>query len=249
MTFPTLVRIAAVALVLALLAPATSLAEDDPVTSSKFYQVHYLRPGMVEVLAKQACGGRFTHTCSMSWGSEGFIEFTGTEEQQDTLEAELAERDMPPPTQIFQVHVLSASTEAQKMPDLPPSAVRALTDLMQLLPFKGFNLVDSGLMRTSGEAELFLGSARRYQARLNFEGDPEAGKPLKIDFSLMADRLVPGLMAGKAAKDDAGNVISGGTVRLMATTFSMKVGETVVVGTSKLNGGSEALVVLLSAGP
>ena len=34
---------------------------------------------------------------------------------------------------------------------------------------------------------------------------------------------------------------------LMDTTFAMRIGETVVVGTSKLNGGSEALVVLLTA--
>ncbi len=40
-----------------------------------------------------------------------------------------------------------------------------------------------------------------------------------------------------------------GMDHLLGTTFSMKVGETVVVGTSKLNGGSKALVVLLSAAP
>jgi hypothetical protein len=225
------------------MAPGMSPASDDPVTSSKFYKLHYLRPGMVEVLAKQACGGRFTHTCSMSWGSEGFLEFTGTEEQQDTLAAELADRDMPPPTQIFQVHVLRAKTEPQDMPALPINAVHALTDLMQLLPFKGFELVDSGLMRTSGEAELFLGSERRYQAHIHFEGDPEAGKPLQIQFSLTADNPVRKLL-----RSDEDRTATAGRVRLMATTFSMKVGETVVVGTSKLNGGSEALVVLLSAG-
>jgi len=34
--------------------------------------------------------------------------------------------------------------------------------------------------------------------------------------------------------------------KVMDTTFSMDVGETAVVGTSKLNGGDEALVVLLT---
>jgi hypothetical protein len=37
--------------------------------------------------------------------------------------------------------------------------------------------------------------------------------------------------------------------RLLATSFSMAVGETLVVGTSKLDGGDEALVVLLTAAP
>jgi len=242
MTIPTTLRLAATVLVLTMLGPAMFAAEDEPETVSKFYQVHYLRPGVVEVLAKQACGGEFTHTCSMSWGSGGFAQFYGTEQQQDTMASSLAEKDAPPPTQIFQVHLLRAKMDEQKMPVLPDDAVQALTDLMQLLPYKGFELVESGLMRTSGEAALFLGTVRRYQVRLIFKGDPESGKPLQIEFSLMADMLIPDPARG----DDAGKV-GGGTVRLIATTFGMSVGETVVVGTSKLNGGSEALVVLLTA--
>jgi hypothetical protein len=244
MKIQTTLRLAAIALVLVLMGPAMFAAGDETVTSSKFYKVHYLRPPMVEVLGKQACGGQFMHQqCNMSWGSEGFVQFTGSEEQQDTFAAALAERDMPPPTQIFQVHVLRAKTESKEMPPLPLNAVQALMDLQQLLPYKGFELLDSGLMRTSGEAQLYLGSERRYQAHLQFEGDPEAGKPLQIQFSLVADRVLP-----KAVRGDDADAGVAGTVRLIATTFSMKVGETVVVGTSKLNGGNEALVVLLSAG-
>lgn len=243
MTFPTTLRFAVIALVLALMAPTMSMAQrDEPITVSRFYQVHYLRHDMVEILATQACGGRFGGYCRMTRASEGFLEFTATEEQQATLAAELEARDVPPPTQVFQVHVLRAKTEPQprKLPQLPENAVRALNDLMQLLPYRGFELVDSGLMRTSGEAELFLGSDRRYEARLQFQGDPGSGKPLQISFRLLAEKLVPG---------EDGKVFTAGMVSLLATTFSMKVGETVVVGTSKLNGGSEALVVLLSAAP
>ena len=241
MTFPIPLRLAAIVLVLALVAPTMSLAQqDEPVTVSRFHRVHYLRHDMVEILATQACGGAFGAYCRMTRASEGFLEFTATAEQQTTLAAELEKRDVPPPTQVFQVHVLRAKTQPQKLPPLPENAVRALTDLMQLLPYHGFELVDSGLLRTSGEAELFLGSDRRYQARLEFQGDPDSGKPLQISFRLMAERLVPG-------EDD--EVFTAGMVGLLATTFSMKVGETVVVGTSKLNGGSKALVVLLSAAP
>ena len=242
MPFPTILRLAVIALVVTLLAPTMSMAQqEEPVTVSTFYRVHYLRQRMVEILVAQACGGMSRAYCSMSWGSEGFVEFTGTEEQQATLAAELEVRDVPPPTQIFQVHVLRAQTQPRKMPSLPENAIRALTDLMQLLPYQGFELVDSGLLRTSGEAELFLGSERRYQALLQFDGDPESGKPLQIRFRLQAENLVPG-GPGKP-------MVVAGMVNLLGTTFSMKVGETVVVGTSKLNGGSKALVVLLSAAP
>ncbi len=66
MTFPTTLRLAAIALVLALLAPTMSMAQDDPIATSQFYRVHYLRPGMVEILAKQACGGRIEPPCPAS---------------------------------------------------------------------------------------------------------------------------------------------------------------------------------------
>ena len=39
------------------------------------------------------------------------------------------------------------------------------------------------------------------------------------------------------------------TREILSTSFSIKVGETLVVGTSKLDGGDEALVVLLTAEP
>jgi hypothetical protein len=229
-----------VLLVLALGGATVTVAENDPDAVSRFYQVHYLTPGMVEILAKQACGGSFHHQwCKMSWGSEGFVELTAKDDQQDQFAAALAERDVPPATQIFQVHLLRASATANSMPQLPIEAVHALEDLQQLLPYKGFTLVDSGLMRTSGRAQLFLGSERRYQAELDFEGDPVSGKPLQIEFGLQAEQIMKG---------DEGQDVVTGRVRLLGTTFSMNVGETVVVGTSKLNGGSEALVVLLSAG-
>ncbi len=63
MTIPTTLRLAAIALVLTMISPTLFAAQDEPETISKFYQVHYLRPGVVEVLGKQACGGEFTHTC------------------------------------------------------------------------------------------------------------------------------------------------------------------------------------------
>lgn len=149
MTFPTTLRLAALILLLTLLTPSMSMAGSAPVTSSRFYQVHYLGHGMLQVLAKQACGGHFTGWCSLSTASEGFLEFTGTEEQQNTLAEQLEKRDVPPPTQVFLVHLLRAKTGQETLPQLPPNATRALTDLMQLLPYRGFELLDSGLLRTS----------------------------------------------------------------------------------------------------
>jgi hypothetical protein len=206
---------------------------------SVFYQSHYLRPGMVEILAKQKCGGDFYRGCKVSFGSDGFVEFTAPRATQEAFAALLEEKDVPAPTQIFQIYLLQADNQERGMPDeLPSHALNALMDLTQLLPFKGYSVVDSGFMRTSGEARIFMGETRRYAASLRFEGDPTAGKPLRIEFHLRAE---------DPQKDGTGQVTGIRSIELLDTTFSMTTGETVVVGTSKLNGGGEALVVLLSA--
>ncbi len=203
---------------------------------AELYQVQHLRHDVIQILARKACGGR--DLCRVRAAGDGYFELEAPPDAQARFALFLEAKDIPPPTQIFQLHILRASKEPGKMPVLPGDAVDALIDLMQLLPFKSFELVDSGFMRTSREARTFLGSDRRYEASLRFRGDPTSGKPLQIEFSLETERWLP-------SKGAHGAALQG--LDLMETTFAMKVGETVVVGTSKLNGGGKALVVLLTA--
>ena len=73
---------------------------------------------------------------------------------------------------------------------------------------------------------------------LRFAGDPAGGKPLQIEtFELSRRQMVPA----------EGGAVQMANFDVLRTSFSMNVGETVVVGTSKLDGGDKALVVLLTA--
>ena len=71
---------------------------------------------------------------------------------------------------------------------------------------------------------------------MRFDGDPAGDKPLLIGFELTREHV------NRVA---AGNIESITETGVLATSFSMSVGETVVVGTSKLNGGDTAALILL----
>jgi hypothetical protein len=56
-------------------------------------------------------------------------------------------------------------------------------------------------------------------------------------------------LAKGTARTPRSNLASGSRQKIIDTTFSMDVGETVVVGTSRLKGGTKALIALLTAVP
>jgi hypothetical protein len=142
-------------------------------------------------------------------------------------------------TQLFQVVLLRASRQGpESVDDVPKSARKALDDIREFLPFKRYQLVDSGLMRlVSGlQGRIVLSS---YEVAMSFE---EKDRKLAIWFFSVypvkpkgTQPLPPG-HAPEAVKP------------LISTSFSIERGETVVVGSSKIN-GDEALVVLLTAVP
>jgi hypothetical protein len=86
------------------------------------------------------------------------------------------------------------------------------------------------MIRTSAWSRLELSES--WEVFFRFRSHRQAGMPLSMEgFELMNSTRVSEGVA---------------TRKVIDTTFSMNVGETVVVGTSKLNGGEEALVVLLT---
>ena len=136
-----------------------------------------------------------------------------------------------------------ADNSGDAPPALSAGAQRAMDDLLGFLPFRSYRVLDSGMMRTSEEAQLSLGGDLGYRAALRFGGDPTSGKPLFIKrFRLEQSftRYVSSQPGVPAEREDVHREV-------MSSSFSMEVGETVVVGTSKLDGGDEALVVLLTA--
>jgi hypothetical protein len=212
------------------------------------YRVHFLDRHAAEQLAWDQCAGK---ECRVSWQA-GDLELTADGATHEKLTRALARADEPR-TQSFQLTLLAADKRAGGMaPELSKPAQQALADLKDFLPYPSYRLLDIAWLRTTAGAEAHLVGDRDtpYSAELFFTriGDPAARELLVESFVLraaVADSSRPAPAAAKPAPEAP--VRSWET--LIKTTFSMHVGETVVVGTSKLGGETSALVVLLTAVP
>jgi len=131
--------------------------------------------------------------------------------------------------------VLTANAKPGGAPDdLPPGAAKAIGDISKLLPYKSYKMLDSVLLSGSpghmveGRAASPAGGS--YRVSLRFGASGEEGKRLFVDaFGLREDAL------GAPPRE------------LISTAFTLDVGETVVVGTSKMGSNQDALVILLTA--
>ena len=148
------------------------------------------------------------------------------------------------PTQLFQIILVRGSAAGpEEIVGIPANAAKAIRDIRDFLPFRSYRILDSGLLR-GGEGP----------AKLRVDGVA----PQQYDVSIVWQRLSPGKLLIRRFVVHA--VRRPGTAPLprgvapqaerpvIDTSFSVDVGETIVVGSSKL-GGSEALLVLLTAMP
>lgn len=213
------------------------------------YRVHFLDRHAAEQLAWDQCAGK---ECRVSWQG-GDLDLTADGATHEKLARALARADEPR-TQSFQLTLLAADKRAGGMaPELSKPAQKALADLKDFLPYASYRLLDIAWLRTTRSAEAHLVGDRDtpYSAALFFTriGDPAARELLLDDFVLRAAVLESARPTPAAAAKAAPEAPARSWETLIKTTFSMHVGETVVVGTSKLGGDASALVVLLTAVP
>ena len=214
-----------------------AILNDDPRAISRVYRVAFLANESTMdavMLAHQICldqpGDR---VCDYSMQGRKWFTYATDLATHDLIAAEMERRDVPPMSLNFRVAVLLADNIERPEPPLPPGEARALADLKQFLPYQGYRFVDSGAVRTMAEGSFRLGTA--YDVRLRFRWSA---------FPVRRELTVDGFRLGLLYKnEDGGEEFK----QLLSTSFSSTVGETVVVGTSKLNGSKEALIVLLTA--
>ena len=157
------------------------------------------------------------------------------------------------PTYSFQISLLLADVEGEEAyVGLSKNAQKALEDLKDFLPFKSYRLLDFAWLRTSHRSsarvkgadgstyELTMSLGGRFGDVPSTEADSETDRIYISNFDL---RDVNGVNLDV----EAGPLR--GSRSLISTSFGMTEGETVVVGTSNLGDGQEALVVLLTAVP
>jgi hypothetical protein len=149
--------------------------------------------------------------------------------------------------QLFQVILLRGATigpasGSTEIVGLPKNAEKAIKDMRDFLPFKSYRLLDSALLRVQDAGKARLGGIppQQYEVRVAYRNLPN-GKLSIWEFRIMAMKL-PGttpLPPGVAPEAERA---------IIDTSFTINLGETIVVGSSKL-GGDQALIVLFTALP
>ncbi len=228
-------------------------------TDSRF-EIRFLDLHAAEQLAWDQChekercriaASAFVNDTSVKWVGDaslkGILDVRSDSATHERIVRALAKADAAPLTQSFQLLLLAASThKGTGEPDVPASAQKALADLRGFLPYKDYKLLDSTWLRATQD--------RPTEGRVVGRGDQ--GYAVKLRFRTTGSdqmfldhfELNEELMTARPAADGKNGV--GHVPRdLISTSFSLKKGETIVVGTSKLDGSEEALVVLLTAVP
>jgi hypothetical protein len=211
------------------------------------YELHTLGLRAAEVLAWDQCTQKERcRVATSSAAGRGFLEVGAEPAVQEKVARALAKADVSPSTQRFQLLLLSATLKSGGAggPEIPANAEKALAELRKFLPFKSYQVVDAAwLSATEGElaqGRLAGSGGGTYSVTLRFRGAADPGAPsLFMDAFELQQNVV--LQTKDGPHYDK--------LRLIETTFGLKEGETVVVGTSKADGGDGALVVLLTAVP
>jgi hypothetical protein len=148
-------------------------------------------------------------------------------------------------THLFQiVLVRGAVGGAEETVGVPKSAEKAIRDLRDFLPFRSYKMLDSGLLRIqeSDSGKIRVDGIPPQQYDVLVAARPGANGKISIwAFTVTAARTprATPLPAGVAPEAER---------PIIDTSFAIDVGETVVVGSSKL-GGDQALIVLFTALP
>lgn len=186
--------------------------------------------------------------------------------------APAAAQDEVPDTKLVQINLLAASKAGtNELSDLPANTRKAIEDIRDFLPFKSYRLLDTSLVRVlvpshrgspgRGPSKTFMRGPDDTKLEImmsmtlgetdsevfvgRFEVSPSVMDRLRAvtlppEQSGQGDTSAP-MVAPRADLIDSGSLIS--------TSFTAEIGQTVVVGSSRLNGGDDALIVLFTALP
>jgi hypothetical protein len=235
-----------------LLAAVPAVAARDETDPARFrgvrYEIHYMDLHAAEVLAWDQCPEALKDRCQVSAistqdGRLKYLDVVADSPTHERIAHALSTADAVPRTQVFQAVLLAASNRpGTAAPDLSPGAQKALADVRGFLPYKSYEPLDATLLRTTRDVEgrLLGRDGRQYSIWLHFKA---VGAPDSKDLFIESFRLREEAALGKPGTPPRVQR------DLISTSFGLKQGETIVVGTSKSEAGDEALVLLLTAVP
>ena len=161
-----------------------------------------------------------------------------------------AQQKPQPQLRGFGVVLLEGSQQPGGSSELSQSASAAIADIRDFLPFKSYRLLDSSWTLGSNIAQEYVsrlrGGTQEFQVRIGSKVDA-ASAGIDVKFTLAEAGYRDSWYTGAIA-DMSGKQHTLSRAALIDTSFTMRIGETVVVGTSRV-GGDKALIVLLTAVP
>ena len=171
-----------------------------------------------------------------SAGMVGVLDITcGTDAVQAKIASALEAIDTPPPTYRFHVAVLSASRREGPAPQLPASEGKALDDFKKVMAYKSFEVEAETILQSDRDAETQLGG--NYALELSVDRNNAGSDAVKVRvFKLRAATM-------QVTPNGGQNFYP----TYIETSFSIKRGETMVLGTSTSD--QQARVVLVTALP
>ncbi|HYO12693.1 MAG TPA: hypothetical protein VE685_05825 [Thermoanaerobaculia bacterium] len=240
--------------------PQAPKSRFDSVTSIQ-YRIRYLDVHSAQVLVWDQCPPEMKEICRVAsiHPEKGglYLEVRADAATHEKIARALARQDRPY-TQRFQIVLLGASTRPNGSPtDLPAGAQKALQDLREFLPYKSYAMLGTAWFQaTQGDVVQGQLSGRGdqtfdYRFRFNKAGIDEQ-KELFVDLFHLEKGLGtprPTPAAEQQEGQPAPAPPAARIQRVISTSFGLGVGETVVVGTSQIEGTGDALVVLLSTIP
>lgn len=212
------------------------------------YEVRFLDVHAAEALAWEQCPDKARcEVRAESYGGDsearGVLFVSADGATHERIVGALTREDSQPPTQSFRVSFLAGLAKGDgAAAELAPDAQKALADLKGFLPYRSYRLLDSAWLRTTRRASASLAGAggHEYQIDLAFRAfGTRKERSLMVErFHLVELTAEPG--PGKPPRTRR---------QLIETSFGLKIGETIVVGTSKIDGTDDALIVLVTAVP
>ena len=200
-----------------MLAAATLLAAEDQT------KVLHIKHRPAESLARLLPGHQMRINPSRDFNT---ITVSGPAENVKMAEAIIEQYDTPRRQAEFILRVIEASSTGQGPND---AADLVPAELKSLLRYNRYAQRDSAVLRGLESDPLRLELASNLMCRMSF----------RVRDTIELELLIQGPL--QTIKDRTFNP------ELLATTTTVKNGETVVLGASKMQGGSSALIVLLTA--
>jgi hypothetical protein len=123
------------------------------------------------------------------------------------------------------------------------------------LPYRSYSMIDSALIRTAGRgiASMKGPDGRDLRVELRFRpGSRRVGEPDLMITGFDVVNMTPQTGQAEESRTPKGAGVRGETPPpapkiIISTSFGMSVGETLVVGSSRLDGGDTALISLVTA--